>query len=68
MNLVDYQGYTALHMAVGYEREEIVKLLLQRSDLDLEVVSKDGAMALDFAEPGSDMEELLQEAIWSRQN
>jgi len=42
VNAQDDNGYTALHSAIEWDKEEIVKLLLQQREIDIKVTDFDG--------------------------
>ena len=49
INAQDVSGVTALHYAVMYEKEEVVKALLSHKDIKPFLANKDGDTALDLA-------------------
>jgi ankyrin repeat protein len=49
MNFVDFDGTSALHIAVSVENQAVVKFLLDRG-IDCSLVGKNGFTALDLAQ------------------
>ncbi|KAK2633162.1 hypothetical protein EUGRSUZ_L00453 [Eucalyptus grandis] len=50
VNAQDDEGNTILHLAVANKQTEIVKYLLQRSEVDVNTVNRNGFSALDIVE------------------
>lgn len=64
LNLQDRAGNTALHHAAAFSSPEVMELLLRDQDLQLEILNKDGATALQFAR----MRSKLNKTLTDRQN
>ncbi|KAI9282172.1 hypothetical protein BY458DRAFT_167556 [Sporodiniella umbellata] len=49
-NIMDHNGYTALHYAAWYRHTEVVRLLLEDANVDREITNKWDKKPLDLAE------------------
>ncbi|KAI5790914.1 ankyrin repeat-containing domain protein, partial [Pyronema domesticum] len=49
VNAKDLDGYTALHLAASYGLQQIVRILLERSDVNVNVRTNDGKTPLHVA-------------------
>jgi hypothetical protein len=65
VNAIDLHGATPLHYAVERNRDDSVRLLLQREDLDLSLESK-GKTVCDLAQNRQDIEPLILAYVLDR--
>ncbi|MBP7189720.1 MAG: ankyrin repeat domain-containing protein, partial [Rickettsiaceae bacterium] len=59
-NLSDYDSMTALHTAVRFKKIDVVKFLISRDDLDVNVLTRNGKTSLHIAVELGDVEAIKE--------